>query len=52
MTYKLGDAQYIALTVSGRSGELPELVALALSSACLCSLDTVYAIRSPEDGKL
>jgi quinoprotein glucose dehydrogenase len=30
MTYKLGDKQYIALTVSGRAGELPELVALAL----------------------
>lgn len=30
MTYRLGDRQYIALTVSGRGGELPELVALAL----------------------
>ncbi|HYL38977.1 MAG TPA: pyrroloquinoline quinone-dependent dehydrogenase [Bryobacteraceae bacterium] len=30
MTYKLGDKQYIALTVSGRPGELPEVVALAL----------------------
>jgi quinoprotein glucose dehydrogenase len=30
MTYKLGDKQYIALTVSGRPGQLPEIVALAL----------------------
>lgn len=30
MTYKLGDRQYIALPVSGKSGELPEMVALAL----------------------
>jgi len=30
MTYKLGDKQYIALTVSGRPGELPEIVALTL----------------------
>jgi len=30
MTYKLGDKQYIALTVSGRAGDLPELIALAL----------------------
>ena len=30
MTYRIGDKQYIALTVSGRSGELPELIALAL----------------------
>ena len=30
MTYKLGDKQYIALTVSGLPGEVPELVALAL----------------------
>ncbi|HLG99371.1 MAG TPA: pyrroloquinoline quinone-dependent dehydrogenase [Bryobacteraceae bacterium] len=30
MTYKLGDKQYIALTVSGRSGALPEVVALSL----------------------
>lgn len=30
MTYKLGDKQYIALTVSGRPGELPEVIALAL----------------------
>ncbi len=30
MTYRLGGKQYIALTVSGRPGELPEVVALAL----------------------
>jgi quinoprotein glucose dehydrogenase len=30
MTYKLGDKQYIAVTVSGRADELPELIALAL----------------------
>jgi quinoprotein glucose dehydrogenase len=30
MTYKLGDRQYIALTVSGRGGDLPEVVALTL----------------------
>jgi glucose dehydrogenase len=30
MTYKLGDKQYIALTVSGRAGEVPELLALTL----------------------
>jgi quinoprotein glucose dehydrogenase len=30
MTYRLGDKQYIALTVSGKSGELPEVIALTL----------------------
>jgi quinoprotein glucose dehydrogenase len=30
MTYKLGDKQYIALTVNGPSGELPEVIALTL----------------------
>ena len=30
MTYRIGTRQFIALAVSGRSGELPELVALAL----------------------
>jgi glucose dehydrogenase len=30
MTYKLGDKQYIALTVSGPAGEVPELLALTL----------------------
>jgi glucose dehydrogenase len=30
MTYKLGDKQYIALAVSGKTGELPEVVALTL----------------------
>jgi quinoprotein glucose dehydrogenase len=30
MTYKLGDRQYIALTVSGRGGDLPEVVALTV----------------------
>ena len=30
MTYKLGDKQYIALTVSGPPGEVPEVVALTL----------------------
>jgi quinoprotein glucose dehydrogenase len=30
MTYQLEGKQYIALTVSGRGGELPEVVALAL----------------------
>jgi quinoprotein glucose dehydrogenase len=30
MTYRLADKQYIAVTVSGRAGELPEIVALAL----------------------
>jgi glucose dehydrogenase len=30
MTYRLGDKQYIAVTISGRAGELPEIVALAL----------------------
>ncbi len=30
MTYLLEGKQYIALTVSGRTGELPELLALAL----------------------
>jgi hypothetical protein len=30
MTYRLGDKQYIALTISGKAGDLPELVALAL----------------------
>jgi hypothetical protein len=30
MTYRIGDRQYIALTVSGKSGELPEVIALTL----------------------
>ena len=30
MTYKLGDRQYIALTVNGTPGEYPEVIALAL----------------------
>lgn len=30
MTYGIGDKQYIALTVSGRAGDLPEVVALTL----------------------
>jgi quinoprotein glucose dehydrogenase len=30
MTYRLGDRQYIALTVSGRGGDLPEVVALTV----------------------
>jgi quinoprotein glucose dehydrogenase len=30
MTYRIGDKQYIALTVSGRNGELPEIIALTL----------------------
>jgi quinoprotein glucose dehydrogenase len=30
MTYRIGDKQFIALTVSGKSGELPEVVALTL----------------------
>ena len=30
MTYKLGDKQYIALTVSGPPGEVSEVVALTL----------------------
>ena len=29
-TYRIGDKQYIALTVSGRNGELPEIIALTL----------------------
>ena len=30
MTYRIGDKQFIALTVSGKSGELPEVIALTL----------------------
>ncbi|MBZ5611083.1 MAG: PQQ-binding-like beta-propeller repeat protein [Acidobacteriia bacterium] len=30
MTYRLGEKQYIALTVSGKPGELPEIIALTL----------------------
>jgi quinoprotein glucose dehydrogenase len=30
MTYRIGDKQYIALTVSGKGGELPETIALMI----------------------